>query len=208
MHEFIEREPGHLNVSPPELHGSNMLRGVDVTDEQRLRFFDNVVSFVLQYKIQIHRVGYFRTAAVRKLFAGGDEELRGLCWFGLLTTLQRVLKRHYVVPVMDLCNERERPKYSQLVKDCDIFNSIGRTQDLSLRHTRHLIGEVLYADSRFSVFTQIADVVSYLRHIADGGAAEQRTRFKQHLYEIGRRFDPAIAFEDVITLNVMRSEPS
>lgn len=196
----IEPQPGMINVSPPELHGSKMLvRVADATDDERIRCFDGVVACVLKRKLPVYRIGYRRSPQVRAMFTG-DEGLRGLCWLGLLTVLQTELARRFVIPVMDLVDQKDRPKYSQVVRTLDVIRSTGRDDYLSLTNSENLYGDVLYADSQFSILTQMADVVSHLRHVTDDGEKPDRTEFKRRLYEIGRKLDATMTSEKLISL--------
>ena len=61
LDELQELPPHHINMSPPELHGSAMLKEVGwATDEKRLRCFQHVVQMVNEHRLKVLRCAYYR----------------------------------------------------------------------------------------------------------------------------------------------------
>jgi hypothetical protein len=102
---------------------------------------------------------------------------------------------------MDGFNDHTRLRFSGMIKSADVFRAAG--QPVSLENSENIIGEVFYADSKYSIFTQIVDNASYLRHVTDWAReGKPLTGFKSQLAEISQRLGPAIVHEDIIELSV------
>jgi hypothetical protein len=197
-------QPGErvVNLYPPELHGSNLLRDCpgDVDDELRMRVLSDIVSLVVENGLDIWRVGYYTSPKMRRLFPR-NEHVLGFCWSGMLAILEPVLADSYVIPVMDSCNQLTSSLISQAVRCLDVGRQTDIRHSLVVRHSENIIGEVFYADSRYAAFTQVADIVAYLRHVADLEREGKRlSGFKRELLKLAVRLEPAVAAEHVVAL--------
>ena len=204
----IKPEPNTINLGIPELHGSELLPGEG--DEKKLEMLDGVVNLVVSNNMEIYRGCYYITKAIRESFKG-DEEMLGGCWLGILNTLRSKIENEMVIPVMDGFDKNMVRKFSQLVKGMDIMRSAGNEESLSIRHSENILGEVFYADSQYSIFTQVADLISWLRQLSDiSREGKELTPYKKKLLVLSEKLVPAIACDGVIAakLNGKTQGPS
>lgn len=193
----IEPAPNTI-ASAPELHGSDFLRSE--TDERKLEVFGGVVDLALAHALRVYRIGYFITDAIEQSLLH-DRRLIGTCWFSLRSMMEPLLEREAVIPVMDGFNQNLVDQFSAPVKFTDEISSIDKETWLGSRHTRNILGEVFYADSKYSVMIQIADLVSYLRNASDlAKFGFPMSRFKASLAGLSRRLEACIAWEAIISL--------
>jgi hypothetical protein len=185
---------------PPELHGRKFLPDED--DERRLRTFEEVVNLVISNQLRVYRVGYFVTPSLRRMFVG-DETMIGMCWFGMVALLQPEFEDALLVPIMDTCDSKTFPKFSQLIKCCDVFRAWGIGEcNMSFKNTHNVLGEVFYAYSQYSVFIQVVDIISYLRHIADWAREGiGMSNFKGRLVPIAEKAARCLAREEIVAMN-------
>lgn len=194
----VRPEPNNINLDPPELHGCKLLPDID-DDGIRLKTVSRVVDLVVENDIDIFRVGYRLTKSFRESFKP-QHAWTGLCWLGIQAVTQRLFENELIVPVMDSCSMHHVQGISGQVRTADIMRSVGLESSLSINNTDNL-GEVLYAHSNFSSLTQVVDIVSYLRHVADwaeGGL--EMTDFKRSLDNISERLVPQLRYENVIEM--------
>jgi hypothetical protein len=86
---------------------------------------------------------------------------------------------------------------SGLVRGTDVLHAAGLGDPADPRF-RQIIGEVFYADSRYSIMTQVADVIGYLRHVSDKHCAGVvLSKFGQQLLAISSALDQAMAAERI-----------
>jgi hypothetical protein len=190
----IKPEPNVINMAVPELHGSKLLPGED--DEKKLNILERVVDLVLGNHLEIYRVGYYITKTIRKTFKG-DEALLGMLWLEILNSLRPKIENEMIIPVMDGFDRNMVRKFSQLIKGMDVIRAAGHEQSISLKHSENILGEVFYADSQYSVFTQVADLVSWLRQLADiSREGKELTSYKKRLLKISEKLEPAIVGDD------------
>jgi hypothetical protein len=160
----ITPETNTINLHVPELHGSKLLPDED--DEKKLNILEGVVDLVVKNQLEIYRGGYYITNTIRKHFKG-DEEMLGGLWCGILNTLKPKIEKEMIIPVMDGFNKSRVRKFSQLVKSMDVMRAAGYGQSISIKHSENILGEVFYADSQYSIFIQVVDLVSWLRQLSD-----------------------------------------
>ena len=209
FYEIVPREEGILpdgkkfiNIQPPELHGSDFLTNFpDADDSLRFKTFDGIVDLINSQQLEIYRVGYYITEDVKSLFDkfSSDPKLQGLCWFSIISILESKLADEIIVPVMDGFSPSSVRAFSEIVKNMDFMRAAGWENIMSLKNTENIFGEVLYSDSKYSIFIQIADLVSYLRHVADfSREGLELTSFKQQLLHISEKLSPSIEVENII----------
>lgn len=185
---------------PPELHGRNLLRGED--DNKKVQVVEQVVDFVISNDLELYRTGYYINAGVKGVFKG-DEKMVSLCWSNMLTLLQSKIEKEMLIPVMDSCGPDIVPKFSGTIQNLDIMRAAGYSENLSIEHSENILGEVFYAVSKYSIFTQVADIVSYLRHVVDWSKAGLPMEpFKKRLLTVGERLSPFMTYERIVTMNI------
>lgn len=183
----------------PELHGSNFLR--DESPERQTEVLLGLQELIRANALGIYRIGYFLT---RKLAAPnkGDPKMIGMLWVSLLSMLEPILAEGPVIPVMDGFDPRTVRQLSQLIKSVDEMRAAGYgSNSISIAHAENVLGEVFYADSKFSALTQVADVVSYLRGISDMETLGiPLTDFKEHLAPHARALTGLMTREEVVSM--------
>ena len=199
----IEPAEQTVKIGPLELHGNSFLswhEGAD--DDLKLRLLADVASLVVDERVAVYRVGYHRQKRLNTVLAG-DVGYLSLCWNGMLTVLQPVYAAEHLIPVMDGLDLRAAQMFSQTVRTSDVMRAVGLEGSLSFGNTENILGEVFYSDSRYSIFTQVADIVSYLRHIGDKHAKGiVLSDFQQQLSDISELLKPMMAFEEIILMKV------
>ncbi len=139
LEEAIKPQEGVINLRPPELHGSNLLRDAD--DKTKLKAFEGITNLIIDNKLEIYRVGYFITKTLKKVFVE-DEKLLGLSWYAILTMLQPKLEQEAIIPIMDGMSAHTIYRFSGLIKTLDVCRAAGLEHDLSVRNTENILGEV------------------------------------------------------------------
>lgn len=191
----------------PELHARALLKDHEgASDEKRILLSERVVDLVIANRLEVYRVGYFRTRKLREIFKRfGDANLQGLCFQRLLFRLQDKLATEMIIPVMDGFDSLMVSKFSSLVKNLDVIRATGLWQesDLSIKYSVNLLGEVFYADSQFAVFTQVVDMISYLRHVSDiSRKGIDLSPFKMQLLKVSESLSPVMTYEEIISIRV------
>ena len=79
---------------------------------------------------------------------------------------------------------------------------------MSIKHSENILGEVFYADSNFSILTQLADMVSYLRNTVDiSRTFKELSGFKKRLLKIAEGLSASIKFEEIGALKLPTDKP-
>lgn len=195
---------GILEYPSHELHGLELLGWhKTVDDEMRFRVLGQMVDLIRDSGISILRIGYFRDDTTKQFsrHVKNPRFVWSLSWLSMCFALQPILEQDLVIPVMDGLNEEIARMFSEMVRMCEVLRTIGRENGLSINHSQHL-GEVLYAKSRYSVFTQMTDLVGYLRSSVDRVVLGQElSPYQTRVSEIGERLAPAILHEERIRMN-------
>ena len=190
------------NLHPPELHASDMLRDHDgVDDARRVEMFTHVADLVASNGLRLLRVGYFLTPALEEMIPA-DPRLVTIHFGNMIRVLQPRLAREQIIPVMDGF------QHVRLMAGSSQAMAVGRQTDLhrsmTIENSENLVGEVLFADSKYSIFTQVADIVGYLRLVSDlASEGLPLSSFKQQLLPIARTLDDCFDYDEiaVITFN-------
>jgi len=193
----IKPKENHLNLSPPEIHGSNL--------HPKLGFdgCEKVVDLVLKHQLQIFRVGYYSTKVLRSPFKGNQPPLLSMCWASLQTICQPIFEEEMLVPIMDGLDKKIVSQLSAPNKSMDVMRTFGYESGLSIRNSEN-VSEVFYADSYYSVLTQVVDMVSYLLHVTDWLRKDlDLTPFKMRLSEISSRLEPCIVREEIVEMRTL-----
>jgi hypothetical protein len=143
---------------PPELHGVKLLDGA--SDDEKIDAYGAAVRLVGDGGLTIYRVCLrFKQAPLRKIPTDVARYLE--CWSWLQELLTPVLEQEFVVPIWDAGNAGIQEQVPELMRLRDHFRALGLHAGLP-DPTTNLLGEVFFADSRNSVFIQIADLISYI----------------------------------------------
>jgi hypothetical protein len=195
----INPESNVRNLAVPELHGKELLP--DESDKRKIEMLEGVVELVVSNRLEIFRGGYYITNTLREVFKG-DEEMLGTVWLGILNLLGPRIKNEMIVPVMDGFNSKTVRIFSQMVKTMDVMRATGHEKHMTVRNSENILGEVFYGDSKYSIFTQVIDLVSWLRHLSDmSREGKQLTPYKSQLLKISEKLAPAIVYEEIIAMN-------
>ena len=203
MRWTVEPEERTLRLAPLELRGSSFLSWHEGADNDlKLRLFSDVAGLVVDERVAVYRVGYHRQKRLNTILAGEVGYL-GLCWIGMLTVLQPVYAAEHLIPVMDGLDMKVAQMFSQTVRTSDVMRAVGLEESVSFENTENILGEVFYCDSRYSIFTQVADIVCYLRHISDKHAKGiVLSEFQQQLRDISELLSPVLAYEKITWMNI------
>lgn len=204
----IKPKQNTINLHTPELHGREMLP--DEKDDKKFEMLEGVVNLVVSNNLEIYRGGYYITKPLRETFKG-DENMVGTIWFGFLRSLASKLENEMIIPIMDGFDINMVRKFSQLVKQLDVMRSIGQDNSLSVSHSKNILGEVFYADSKHSIFTQVVDLVSWLRQLSDvSREGKKLTPYKQSLLPLSKNLEPAVIYDHIVAteLNGKKQSPN
>lgn len=194
------------DIRPPELHSSEFLKELPNADDNlRFHTWEAIVELVLSQELEVYRCGYYITKKVRKWVSGfgTDDKLRDLCWASLISMLEMKLEQEVIIPVMDSLSKPIAKTFSQLVQTMDQMRAAGWESIMSIKHSENILGEVFYCDSKYSIFIQVADTISYLRHVTDmASKGMELTEFKKRLSTISEKLSPAIKKEEVTILKI------
>lgn len=202
---FIIPTDNTINLMPPELHGNALLRDEpDDDDRKKLSAFHQVVDLVIENQLDVYRVGYYITPEFKTTFQT-DERGVSMCWLGITAVTQPAYENEQLIAIMDGFNKETVGKMSSMIRGCDIIRSAGSGDSISLKNTENIIGEVFFADSRYSVMIQIVDIVAYLRNVNDLSMEGWKfSSFKEKVLAEAKRLDSVMKHDEVIELNKIR----
>jgi len=205
LEPFILPKEHTINFMPPELHGAEMLKDQpDDDDRKKLSAFNQIVNLVLDHKLDVYRVAYYITPEWKAMMKG-DEVGTSMCWFSTAVVTQPVYENTETAFIMDGFNDETVKKMSIMLRECDIMRAVEKEHGLSLKNTKNIIGEVFYADSRYSAMIQVVDVVSYLRNVNDlSQEGWGFSDFKNEVLAEGKRLDTRMQYDDVVEMNRKR----
>lgn len=193
-----------VDIRPPELRGSEYLKSLpNVDDDIKIKTFEDVAELVITRNLEVYRSGLYinqRTMKISKDF-NINWRFLDLCWSRMILMLEPKLVNEMIVPVMD--GFKDFKIFSQIVKNMDLMRSAGWEPIMSVKNTENILGEVFYCDSKFSIFTQIADNVEYLRQVTDlVREGIELSEFKRRLLPISERLTPSIIREEIYRMKI------
>ncbi len=198
LHHYVVPESSHFAM-PPEMHGK-LLPGD--TDQAKIANVAAVVDLVLSNRLKVYRVGYYITDGLQAAMPT-DKWMVGTSWASLLHILEPVLARQLLIPVMDGFDLNMVKSFSSTVRWCNVMHAAGSGQMVSIKNSQQLISEVVYTSSEYSVFTQVVDIVAYLRKITDmKNDGWSLPPFKQRLLPWAQKLGRVMAAEDIIALTL------
>jgi hypothetical protein len=125
-------------------------------------------------------------------------------WIRLLGALESKLAKEMIIPVMDGFEKDTVRKLSTTVKSFDVMRSAITMDNCTIANTENIIGEVFYADSQHSIFTQVVDLVSWLRQLSDASRqGHSLTPYKTTLLSLSDDLDSMIIHEEIVTMNML-----
>ena len=137
-----------------------------------------------------------------------DKRLIGLNWLNILFMLESKLESELIVPVMDAGFEKNMKQmtkqFSLPMKTVNVMREAGLEKGISIKNSKNIL-DVFYADSEFSIFTQLADVVSGLRRITETSNHNEQlitTPFNKHLLPISQHLLNTPMREEIVALNL------
>lgn len=212
---IIKPNENTFNLNPPELHASKLFKGMPgIDDKQKLKTFNDIVDFVNSNGIEVYRSGVYVTDEVTKNFTP-DPEMYSFNFDNLIRLLKDKLSNEMIIPVMDKLPETNK-KFTYKDKDydyslgsmisgsrmaTDILRETGGAKLLTIKNTENVLGEVFYADSKYAIFIQIADMIAYLLHILDFSQINEiNTDFKSKLLEIALKINQKLINSTIIAL--------
>ena len=195
-----------IDIRPPELRGSKYLKNLPNADENLIfQTLEGVVELVVTQNLEVYRSGCYITQETSKLSKDFniDWRLHDICWLNMVSMLEAKMTQEMIVPVMDGFSATTVKTFSQFVKNMDLMRSAGWGPIMNIKNTENILGEVFYCDSRYSIFTQIADNIEYLREVADlAREGKALTSFKRRLLPISERLSPSIIREEITLLKI------
>lgn len=204
MQRFICPKPQTINLDPPEVHFSDLLR--DQPDAVKLEVVSGIVELVVTQQLPIFRVSYYLTKEFRQYLREPTKKFPSFMWFGIQTVIEPVLAEDVVIPLFDAgFDPGFQPVVDALaasVKICDIMRAVGKGANISILHSENL-AEVMFSDSKNSALVQIADVVAGLRRLAETARINlsyEATDFRSALLNSGRLLDPLVVYDDTILM--------
>jgi hypothetical protein len=184
-----------VDLAPVELHGRKLLP--DATDDEKIRALNRVADLVLEYGFGIYRFGYVEHKNLESFFNSKDVAY-ALSWADMVAGVEPELREGPLIPIADTGNTRLAEHMSRFIKNMDVLREAGFGGSLSINATENIIGEVFFGDSKYSVFVQVADIVSYLLLQRDmRRVGWPITAFKQRVLDVADRLVPAIRVERV-----------
>jgi hypothetical protein len=188
----------------PEVHGSDMLRN-GASDNEKIRVYSEIVNLIANYKLPIYRIGYY--ISNNKANDPHNEcSAKSYCFSGFLFELQPIYKSAYFIPIMDGFNKDIVNIFSGSVQWLHSYRAVGGP-GLSIANSDNIIGEVFFADSKYSTLTQVVDVISYLRCINEQYIAGLNlTAFKSQIHSLNPLLNKIMQMDEVIEINVKRED--
>lgn len=147
---------------PPELHGSNFLPAAE-SDEIRIETALEIYKAVRDCEAKIYRCGYYREPKLAGQ-AGSDASLLQLAFFGIQARTASERDEALVLPIMDGIDPEIAKSFGASNHSMLAFMACGLSENMvSISKMPNIVDPVV-SDSRFSVCTQAADLVSYGLH--------------------------------------------
>lgn len=193
LDQFIFPDESVVNTTPPEMHAVSLLRGTpyESNDDLKFNIFNSAVKIINEHNISIIRLTTNQKKPAMAL-KNIDQKLMGIVFPYFIKRIDKYLKHKKMLIVMDGLDSKISSIFSQHLKIYDILRRHNKIDNDSLfaRHTANILGETYYADSKYSIFTQLVDLVGYLLQCRDHKLRTKScTEFKLRLVEICEKID-------------------
>jgi hypothetical protein len=160
---------------------------------------EGVVALIVRKDIAVYRSGYVLGTPIPKHFGMKIKDFLGFCFLDIVSSLQSVLESNLIIPVFDAGFEKSFQstvnQVSGAVWFADLMRCAGHDASITIPFSDNL-AEPTYADSQFSVFIQLTDLIAGLLAVADRAVLEGEnslSEFKASQYRIAQSLKPAIA---------------
>lgn len=201
MQGYIRPEPGqNVYSSAPELHGSKLLPDVN-DDDEKIGLFRSLAKVLSRTKSRIYRCGYYRDGSYPKAIQG-DNALLSLAFFGIQNQAVKEYSDQLLLPVMDGVAPEIAKLFGVSNHSMHGFLACGMDESsISLDNIGNIADPVV-SDSRYSVCTQCADMISYALHCQDWvNLGLQESLYKNSIVDELEVLKPNIITNEVILLN-------
>jgi len=191
---------GFILPTPKELHGSNFLRSEP--DDVKLEIYQQISLLPQMFDFSIYRVGLFLTSDFIKLFKV-EAAVSGWLWLKLLSVMQKEFEDNFIIPVMDGFNKHTVEHFSGGLNRMNYLGELIGKQNISILNYENILTECLFADSRYSYLTQLADNISYLRNLNDLKSEGWKLgKFKSNLWSLNHNLGCTLKHDDIVEMNV------
>lgn len=130
----------------------------------------------------------------------------GLIFPKFIELIDNDIKDIKVIPIMDGLDPKISKIFSQFIKQLEIARQITSNNNLMIKNSKNIYGEVFYADSKFSIFIQLVDMISYMLHCNDYKSFEKNYGiFKSKIIEITEKIRPELVNHKYYFTEIHRS---
>lgn len=191
-------------ADPPELHGSDFLPAAE-SDAIRITTAQEIYKVVRESGARIYRCGYYRDPELPNRFKS-DASLLQLAFFGIQASTQSERNETLVLPIMDGVDPSIARSFGASNHSTLACISCGLSEsDVSIKNMHNIVDPVV-SDSRFSVCTQAADLVSYGLHCQEWIRLGLKTNsYKRQLAHAAETLKDSVKMNETIKLQRKRS---
>lgn len=207
LNQFIIMGKSTFDLSPPIMHGKELLKGTvfENNDQKKLEIFQMVADIVNDNYIKVYRLGWLKDKRVN-IFENLDPNLMGLIFPKFIELIDNDIKDIKVIPIMDGLDPKISKIFSQFIKQLEIARQITSNNNLMIKNSKNIYGEVFYADSKFSIFIQLVDMISYMLHCNEYKSFEKNYGiFKSKIIEITEKIRPELVNHKYYFTEIHRS---
>lgn len=193
LNQFIILEKCFV-LNPPSLHGKELLQWTtyENDDEKKIEIFQTVTNIVNDNSIKVYRLSWRKDEGIL-LFKHLDDKLMGLVFPKFMELIDKDIQGIKVIPIMDGLDTKISKIFSQFIKTLEISRRIVNNNSLTIKNSKNIYGEVFYADSKFSIFIQLVDIISYMLHCYDYKSFNKTYRsFKAKIIEVTEKIRPEL----------------
>lgn len=146
-----------VRVPPAELHAVDLLPGA--SDDERIATLASAVALVVEAELTVFRCCVLMDASMLAQ-CPTDAVRYHQTWILLESLLESLLEQEPVVPVWDAGNKGIEERMPETMRLRDHLRALTPARAIP-DVTENLLGEIFFADSKQSIFVQIADLISY-----------------------------------------------
>lgn len=194
LNQFIILGDSSFNLTPVILHGKELLKGTAYqdNDEKKIEIFQIVTDIINDNSIKVYRLGWLKDKSV-EIYKGLDSKLIGIIFPKFIELIDKDIQGIKVIPIMDGLDIKTSKIFSQFIKSLEILRrTMGKT-NLLIKNSENIYGEVFYADSKFSIFIQLVDMISYMLHCSDYKSFDKTySDFKGKIIEVTEKIKPEL----------------
>jgi hypothetical protein len=194
LNQFIFLGENNFNLNPPNIHGKELLKGTvfENNDEKKIEIFRTVTEIVNENSIKVYKLAWLKDEGV-KIYKNLDTKLMGIIFPYFIELIDKDIQDIKVIPIMDGLDINTSKIFSQFIKTSEILGRTTNKNNLTIKNSKNIYGEVFYADSRFSVFIQLVDVISYMLHCNDYKKFDKvYGSFKSKIIEVAEKIKPEL----------------